>query len=113
VSAPPSPDAPRPRLADERTDLSWNRSGLALIACGVVIARGFTLQQLPRADVVVGAVILGLGMMSYFLAGWHAHRRFSGERVHLPAQPSDLWPLAFGVGTIGVAAFALGLFFPS
>lgn len=113
MNASASPDAPGPSLADERTDLSWNRSGLALLGCGVVIARGFTLQELPRQDVAVGAVILGLGMLSYLLAGWHAHRRFSGARAELPARPSDLWPLAFGVGAIGVAAFALGLFFPS
>ena len=113
MSAPPTPDASRPSFADERTDLSWNRSGLALIACGIVVARGLTLQEVPRSDVVVGLVILGLGMLSYLLAGWHAHRRFSGVRAELPAQPSDLWPLAFGVGTIGVAAFALGLLFPS
>ena len=36
-------------LADERTDLAWNRSGLDLVACGLVIIRGLTLQRLPDA----------------------------------------------------------------
>ena len=101
------------RLADERTDLAWNRSGLAMIGCGLVVMRGLTLQGLPPRDVAVGAVIFGLGMASYFLAVWHAGRRLSPDRVEQPARPSDLWPLAFGVTAIGVAAFALGLFFPT
>ncbi len=113
MSARPSPDVPPPSLADERTDLSWNRSGLALLGCGVVITRGFTLHDLPRGDVGIGAVVLGLGMLSYLLAGWHARRRFSDARAERAAEPFDLWPLAFGVGAIGVAAFVLGLFFPS
>ena len=95
MSARPSSDVPPPRLADERTDLSWNRSGLALLGCGIVIARGFTLHDLPRGDVAVGAVILGLGMLSYLLAGWHAHRRFSPARAERPA---ELDARAFDVG---------------
>jgi uncharacterized membrane protein YidH (DUF202 family) len=117
---PPSPSRPpdpsrwsSSRLADARTDLAWNRSGLALIACGIVVARGLTLQGLPRRDLAVGAVILGLGLVSYFLAGWHARRRLSPDRVEQPARPTDLWPLAVGVAAIGIAAFTLGLFFPA
>jgi uncharacterized membrane protein YidH (DUF202 family) len=101
------------RPADERTDMAWNRSGLAMIGCGLVVMRGLTLQGLPPRDVAVGAVILGLGMASYFLAVWHARRRFSPEHAESPARPSDVWPVAFGVTAIGVAAFALGLFFPT
>ena len=101
------------RLADERTDLAWNRSGLAMIGCGLVVMRGLTVQGLPPRDVAVGAVIFGLGMASYFLAAWHARRRLSPDRIEQPARASDLWPLAFGVTAIGLAAFALGLFFPA
>jgi uncharacterized membrane protein YidH (DUF202 family) len=101
------------RSADERTDLAWNRSGLAIIGCGVVVMRGLTLNGLERSDVAVGAVILGLGMVSYLLAGWHARRRLRAGGVERPARPSDLLPLAIGVTTIGVAAFVLGLLFPA
>jgi uncharacterized membrane protein YidH (DUF202 family) len=101
------------RSADERTDLAWSRSGLAIIACGVVVMRGLTLNGLPRSDVAVGAVILGLGMTSYLLAGWHARRRLAPERAQRPARPSDLLPLAGGIAAIGVAAFVLGVFFPA
>lgn len=101
------------RSADERTDLAWNRSGLAIIGCGLVVMRGLTLQGLPRRDVVVGAVIVGLGMASYLLAGWHARRRLAPGRTQQAARASDLLPLAAGVAVIGVAAFVLGLLFPA
>ena len=101
------------RSADERTDLAWNRSGLAIFACGLVVMRGLTLNGLERSDVAVGAVIVGLGMLSYVLAGWHARRRLAPGNAERAARPSDLLPLAVGVATIGVAAFVLGLFFPA
>ena len=101
------------RSADERTDLAWNRSGLAIIACGVIVMRGLTLNGLQRSDVAVGAVILVLGLSTYVLAGWHARRRLAPGREVTVAQPRDLLPLAIGVTAIGVAAFVLGLFFPA
>jgi uncharacterized membrane protein YidH (DUF202 family) len=103
----------RSRLADERTDMAWNRSGLAILACGLLVMRGLALQNLPRSDVAVGGVILGLGILSYLLAGWQARRRHSGTRVETAARASDLAPLAVGVAVIGVAAFILGLLFPA
>ena len=99
--------------ADERTDLAWNRSGLAIIACGLIVMRGLTLNGLERSDVAVCAVILGLGMASYLLSGWHARRRLKGGRVETPARPADVLPLAIGVTAIGIAAFTLGLLFPA
>ena len=101
------------RSADDRTDLAWNRSGLAILACGLIVIRGLTLNGLERSDVAVGVVILGLGMLSYVLAGWHARRRLAPGRAERVARPSDLLPLAIGVTAIGVSAFALGLFFPA
>jgi uncharacterized membrane protein YidH (DUF202 family) len=112
-------DAPRDqhpspsRLADERTDLAWNRCGLALVAVGLVIMRGLTLQNFSRTDVAVGAVILGLGMVSYLVAGWHARRRLAPDRAERPASTWDLLPVAMSVAAVGVAAFVLGLLFPA
>ena len=113
VSARPSPDVPRPSLADERTDLAWNRSGLAILGCGHRDhARDSPFTASPRRR---------------RRRGGHPRARDAqlpprrvartptvlGTRAERPAEPFDLWPLAFGVGTIGVAAFALGLLFPS
>jgi uncharacterized membrane protein YidH (DUF202 family) len=101
------------RLADERTDMAWNRSGLAILGCGLVVMRGLTLHGFPPAQVAVGAVILGLGVFSYLLAGWHARHRLSDDRIETPARPDDLLPVAVGVAIIGIAAFVLGLLFPA
>jgi uncharacterized membrane protein YidH (DUF202 family) len=106
----------RPRRtssADERTDLAWNRSGLAIIACGLIVAKGLTLNGFERSDVAVGAAILVMGMASYLLAGWHARRRLAPGRAERAAQTIDVLPLAIGVTVIGVAAFVLGLLFPA
>ena len=113
MSGTESPPPSQEQLADERTDLAWNRSGLALIGCGLVIMRGLTVQGLPRRDVAVGAVILGLGLASYLLAGWHARRRLAPGRPERAACAADLLPLAAGVTAIGLAAFVLGLLFPA
>jgi uncharacterized membrane protein YidH (DUF202 family) len=113
VTHSPTSAARSRRSADDRTDLAWNRSGLAIIACGVIVMRGLTLNGLERSDVTVGAVILGLGVASYLLAAWQSHRRFAPGRAEQPARPSDLLPLAVGVTAIGVAAFVLGLLLPA
>ena len=101
------------RSADERTDMAWNRSGLAILGCGLIVMRGLTLQGFPPGQVAVGAVILGLGVFSYLLAGWHAQRRLSPDRIATSARAEDLRPVAVGVAIIGIAAFALGLLFPA
>ena len=114
MSGPKSSAVPsKSRLADERTDMAWNRSGLAILGCGLVVMRGLTLQGFPPADVAVGAVILGLGILSYMLAGWHARRRLRDDVTETAARAGDLLPVAVGVAVIGVAAFILGLFFPA
>jgi uncharacterized membrane protein YidH (DUF202 family) len=100
-------------LADERTDLAWNRCGLTLVACGLVIMRGLTLQNFPRPNVAVGAVILGLGVVSYVVAAWQARRRLAPDRALRAASRSDLLPVAMSVTAIGLAAFVLGLLFPA
>jgi len=100
-------------LADERTDLAWNRCGLTLVACGLVIMRRLTLQNFPRPNVAVGAVILGLGVVSYVVAAWQARRRLAPDRTLRAASRSDLLPVAMSVTAIGLAAFVLGLLFPA
>ena len=84
--------AARSSSGDERTDLAWNRSGLAIVGCGLVVMRGLTLNGFERSDVAVGAVILVLGFASYLLAGWHGApaaragpRRAAGTTGRSPA----------------------------
>jgi uncharacterized membrane protein YidH (DUF202 family) len=101
------------RSVDDRTDLAWNRSGLAIIGCGLIVARGLTLNGFERSDIEVGAVILGLGLASYLLAAFQNRRRIMHEGADRAAEPADLLPLAIGVSIIGMAAFLLGLLFPA
>ena len=101
-----------PGLAGERTDLAWNRSGLALLACGVAVAKGMTVGDPLPARVGIGTAILVLGAVVGALGAWQAHRRRAPGLARRTAQPRDLMPVAIGTAAVGAAAFALGLFFP-
>jgi len=111
VSGRPNPEGIDPGLASERTDLAWNRSGLSLIACGVVVAKGLFVAQPARA--AVGVTILVLGGLTWALGAWQARRRSRPGLARHTARPVDLLPVAAGTAAVGIAAFALGLFFPA
>ena len=106
-------DAVDPGLAAERTDLAWNRSGLALLACGAAVARGLTLNEPTVARFGVGVTILVLGTLTWLIGVWQARRRSRSGRARSVATPADLLPVALGTACVGVAAFVLGLFFPA
>jgi hypothetical protein len=57
VSGTPFDERPDPGLASERTDLAWNRSGLALLACGAAVARGITVGEPNPGHIAVGVTI--------------------------------------------------------
>jgi putative membrane protein len=105
-------ESPQPGLAAERTDLAWNRSGLALLACGAAITRGLALPHLSRAHVAVGAVVLVLGAAVWVLGTIQARRRSRRGHARQRADAGDLLPIAIGTAMVGVAAFVLGAFFP-
>lgn len=102
---PPDPDAPRPSLAAERTDLAWDRSGLSLIACGVAMLRGLGQAGLSPGHVVAGTAVLVLGVLTWFLGAWYARR----SRAHRGRRTNraDLRPTAVGVVLVGVVAFVV------
>jgi len=105
-------DRPPPTLAGERTDLAWNRSGLALLACGIAVARGLKFPVAEPAHEVIGVTILVLGVFTWFMGQWAArHRRRSGHDRQI-ASFRDLAPVAYGTAAVGAAAFLLALFFP-
>ena len=100
-----------PGLAAERTDLSWNRSGLSLLACGAIIMRGIARPPLTEGSVTVGVTVLALGAFTWALGAWRVHRsRTRGARRTTPA---DLRPIALGVAVVGIAAFLVAALFPS
>ena len=57
-------ESPTPGLAGERTDLAWNRSGLALLACGIAVAKGLKFPVTEPAHAVIGVIILVLGVFT-------------------------------------------------
>jgi uncharacterized membrane protein YidH (DUF202 family) len=107
----PAPDAREPGLAAERTDLAWNRSGLALLACGAAVIRGFPPAGFSARH-VVGVVILVLGGFTWALGAYEAHRRSSPALRRRVATRRDLFPVAIGTTGVGLAAFVLATFYP-
>jgi uncharacterized membrane protein YidH (DUF202 family) len=113
VSRPPDFDGRDPGLASERTDLAWNRSGLALLGCGAAVAKGMTVGDPLPGRIAIGTVIVLLGATVWILGGWQAHRRSAPGLRREVAGPRELLPIAIGTAIIGGAAFTLGLFFPA
>ena len=98
-------------LAAERTDLAWNRSALALLACGAAVLKGFPPARLSASH-VVGAVILVLGAFTWVL-GAHADRRRSRPATaRAVATRQDLLPVALGTTVVGAAIFVLAALYP-
>lgn len=95
------------QFSGERTDLSWNRSGLAILVCGAVVLRGLARPPYIPAQTVAGVVILAIGMVVWFAGLWLQHRRaVLPRRV---ARASDLLPIALGTAIVGFAAFMVSL----
>jgi uncharacterized membrane protein YidH (DUF202 family) len=98
----------------ERTRLAWQRSGLSLVACGLLIARG-----VPGEGGVGGRPSLGVAVLLLGLSAWAVglrQERVRSKRIGTPrdaAVLSDLMPVAVGTFLIGVAGFIVGLLFPS
>lgn len=100
------PDAVQPGFAGERTDLAWDRSGLALLGIGLVIVRDLALRAPPGRDVAAALVVLASGTFVAGLGEWHRRRRAVRPGA---AAAADVAPLAWGVALVAVAAFVVGL----
>jgi uncharacterized membrane protein YidH (DUF202 family) len=105
------PESRDPGLASERTDLAWSRSGLSLLACGAVLARGLASPPLTASDLAIGICIVGLGAFVSALGVWRARR--SRRFARRPATASDLLPVSVGVAVVGIAAFVIASVFPA
>lgn len=99
-------------LANERTALSWIRTGLALVAGGVALATLATLASFGELPTVIialaGLASLGGGLLAvYALVSWRRNER--ALRLQEPLPPPSALPWLVGAVvavSIFLAAFA-------
>jgi uncharacterized membrane protein YidH (DUF202 family) len=99
--------------AVERTRLAWQRSGLSLVAAGLVIARGVPVRGGVAGRPGMGLFVLVLGLLAWGLA--LRQERIRASRIGTPrpaAVLTDLAPVAFGTFLIGVAGLTVDLLLP-
>jgi putative membrane protein len=107
-------DVPEAGLAAERTALAWDRSSLALLACGAAVVRGAPSVTGNPGRPWAGVVILALGLATWFAGRPLARLRAAAARRSGPVAASahELAPLAVGAAAVGVGAAVLSLAVP-
>jgi putative membrane protein len=98
-------------LANERTALSWIRTGMTLVAGGVALA---TLSSFAAAPVVILTIaglasVGGAGLGVWALVGWRRTERALRLREPIP-EPSVLPWVVGGVVAVGLLLAALTAF---
>ena len=95
-------------LAAERTSLAWNRSSLALFACGAAVFKGVPRLPTPDGRPVVGGVIVVLAIVAALAVGWEERsRRHAVAAGHGAIDRRIVQRVALANALIGAAAFAL------
>jgi len=108
--SPPS-DPADPGMAAERTDLAWNRSGLALVVCVAVLCR--RLWPLRGADQVIALTAIALGAAAWALALRIGRAVSGGTRTRRGVLGGGaLAAISAGTVLLAVAGFVLGFFPP-
>jgi uncharacterized membrane protein YidH (DUF202 family) len=95
--------------AEERTELSWNRSGLAVLICILVLLRH--LWPLDRNGRIAALSLMAAGAAIYAV-GLETARRVGGREPMLPMSRTTALLLSAGTVTLAAGAFALGFFPP-
>ena len=113
---PPTGSAGRTGRADhggaaERTDLAWNRSGLALVVCVAVLLR--RLWPLHGTDQVIALAAVSVGAAAWGLALRIGRNVSRGARDLRGVLGGDALALmAAGTVALAVGGFVLGFFSP-
>jgi len=98
-----TPD-PRFTMANERTLLAWNRTGLALIVAGLAAAQLLDIASRGLVAVLaVGMVALGVGLSVASLGRWRRAERAMRLGEPLPASAIQRL-LVLGIVLIGALA---------
>ena len=109
---PFEPDPVDHGLTSERTDLAWNRSGLAVVACVAVLLR--RIWPLRGTDQIVALTGISVGALAWGLAltvGRALWGRGDGPRVGLSQRRAAV--ITAGTLALALAALALALIPPT
>ena len=103
----PDPDPVDRGLARERTDLAWNRSGLAVAVCIVVLLRRIWPLHGTGRYVALGCI--SAGAVAWALALWVGRTLWSGtvQRTHLGPRRAAF--ITAGTLALALAALVLSL----
>jgi uncharacterized membrane protein YidH (DUF202 family) len=92
-------------LAPERTDLAWNRSGLAFVVCVAVLLR--RIWPLQGTDQVVALACVSAAAVAWALA--LSIGRTLGKRTTAPRHLSPRRAAVITAGTVALAVAAVAL----
>lgn len=94
-------------LANERTALSWIRTGMALVAGGVALATLASFGDLPVVIVIIAAIssLGGAALGVWALVSWRRSERALRLREPLPHPAALPWVVA---GVVAVGLFLAG-----
>ena len=104
------PADPRFSFANERTFLAWNRTAMALIGGGLLVAQ--LLETLPRAAglaLALPSIALGAALAVAGFARWRERERELRRREPLVRARADARLLAAGTAVISLLALAVSI----
>jgi uncharacterized membrane protein YidH (DUF202 family) len=98
-------------LARERTDLAWNRSGLAALVAVTILLR--RLWPLHGYTSIITVMLISVGATTWAVGMRFAQKmRFNSDASHV-LSVSTARLLMLGTLVLALAAFVMGLFLPT
>jgi putative membrane protein len=117
----PRPNELRDHLANERTFLSWMRTGIAVVALGFVVAKsgvllrevssGHVQSETAHSGAVVGVILVFAGMLIAALGAirfWQIRRDIDRGVVRFSPTLDIILAIVVGVSSILLAIYLIG-----
>ena len=98
-------------LARERTELAWNRSGLAVAVTVAIVLR--RLWPLSGNKEVVAGLLIASGAIIWAVGMRLGHRARVGADNRGALSPSSFRALTVGTLMLAAAGFVIAIFFPA